>query len=123
MYLLYLIHILLSVFFSGTPILHSHASEDEKNRAFHNFKTVAESLFQNYEVLYLKGISIPKKYEDLLKPEKSNYSSVTWLDTPPSTNNFSLVAYQLSEEQSEEHARDIRESLTNAVLGWMTNSS
>lgn len=112
-------NLFLSFFFRGT---HGdpHASDEEKNRVFLKFLEEGNSMFKKYQVLYLKGISVPMKYEDLLKPEKeSNYGCVNWANDPPSTNNFSLVSYQLTKEEDEEHSHDVRSSLTNAVVGWM----
>lgn len=77
-------------------------------------------MFSKYQVLYLKGISIPQNYQDLLPVEnETNYSNINWLDSQPSTNNFSVVSYDLSEDENHEHALEIKTSLINAVLGWM----
>jgi len=95
------------------------ASSDEKNRIFEMFLSEGRSAFQKYNVLYMKGITVPERYEDLLKPEKTtNFSCVNWNDTPPATNNFSLESYPLSEVEAKVHAKDIEESLHNLVLGW-----
>lgn len=84
------------------------------------FLSEGNSSFKKYQVLYLNGISIPMTYEDLLKPQReSNYGAVNWQNAQPSSNNFSLASYQLTEEEKEEHAQDIKSSLTNAVIGWM----
>lgn len=97
-----------------------NASCEEKEKIFENFLLEGRSAFKKYDVLYLKGISVPKSFEDLLLQECTNFSCVNWNDTPPSTNNFSLVSYKLSEEENKDHAVDIQNTLTNAVLGWMT---
>lgn len=103
-------------------LLDSDATADEKNRVFLQFMSEGKSMFKKYQVLFLKGISIPKTYEDLLKPtEQSNFSSITWQSAPPSTNNFSLMSYSLTQDEDQRHALDITTHLTNAVLGWMSN--
>lgn len=105
---------------SNTPLLPMDASAEEKEAVFTKFLAEGKSAFQKYQVVYLKGISIPEKYEDLLKPEKkTNYSDVSWVDSRPSNNNFSLSMYNLSEDEKSAHALDIRNQFTNAVLGWM----
>lgn len=107
--------------FRGIPVLESDAASDEKNRIFEDFLSEGRSAFNKYNVLYLKGISVPKMYEDLLLPEENtNFSCVNWNDTPPATNNFSLESYPLTEIEAKDHAEDMQNSLSNVVLGWIS---
>jgi len=101
-------------------VLPPSASQEEKKEIFLKFLEEGVTSFKKYQVLYLKGISKPTRYEDLLKPEKiTNYSDVNWKGSRPSNNNFSLGSYPLTKDENHEHNLNIKSQITNAALMWM----
>ncbi|KAK3932567.1 SsrA-binding protein, partial [Frankliniella fusca] len=105
---------------NNTDMLPKEASSEEKEAFFHEFFTEARSAFFKYQVIYLKGITIPEKYEDLMKMDaNSNYDSVNWKDGRPSGSNFSLNKLTRTAEEDSEHALDIKSQFTSLVLGWV----
>lgn len=103
-----------------TPVLPPDASTEEKAAVFNKFLDEGKSAFRKYQVVYLKGISFPQSYEDLLKPDRDyNYDNIGWKSEKPSGNNFSLARYPLSDDEKHAHTLDTRKHLINAVLGWM----
>lgn len=106
-------------FFSNLPLLPPSASPQERETVFGKFLDEAKSAFKKYQVVFLKGVSIPQQYEDLIKPcKKSNYSDVNWNGCQPAGNNFSLEQYSLSSEERDAHNLYITSRFTNAVVGW-----
>ncbi|KAK3916212.1 Somatic embryogenesis receptor kinase 4 [Frankliniella fusca] len=105
---------------TDTPLLPLDASDEEKHKAYMEFLAKGQVAFKQYQVLYLKGITIPQKYDDLLKPvEDSGYSVINWLSGPPPNNNFSLNSYALTDDENGALVTDVKNELTNVVLGWM----
>lgn len=106
--------------FSDTPVLDASANPEEEEEVFNTFLKEAQSAFRKYQVIYLKGISKPTRYSDLLPASNyTNFSAVSWDGVPPSNTNFSLVHYSLSEDEQEQHASDIKLKVTNAAHMWM----
>ncbi|KAK3931988.1 SCY1-like protein 2 [Frankliniella fusca] len=107
----------------GTSVLPPDASQEEKDLVYQAFEEEGRQAFRKYQVLYLRGISRPTKYEDLLVPADSSYSNVNWAGSRPSNSNFSLSQYTLSENEHEEHAMQIKLSVMKAVVMWMNGKS
>lgn len=112
--------IVISSLASGEAELPSSASEDERQAVFKLFLEAGRNLFEKYQIMYLKGFSLPQDYNDLLKPAQteSNYGNVIWLDGAPSTNNFSISSYDLTEEEDSAHLEDVRQTLHHLVNWW-----
>ncbi|XP_034246115.1 uncharacterized protein LOC117648059 [Thrips palmi] len=105
---------------SGTPLLPEEASDEEKEAVFNLFLAEAKSAFKKYQVVYLKGICNPKNYKDLLKPiETSNYKAVHWKENCPSGTNFSLLQYELSEDEEVAHKLDVETQFRKVVAGCL----
>ncbi|KAJ1518902.1 hypothetical protein ONE63_011488 [Megalurothrips usitatus] len=105
---------------TDTLLLPEEATADEKEAVFNKFLAEGKSAFKRYQVVYLKGICIPQKYEDLLKLEKkSNYDDVNWQDDRPSGSNFSLLQFNLTEDEKNAHKLDVKTLFTNVIVGWM----
>jgi len=102
-----------------THLLPQGSSTEEKAAVFKKFSDEARSAFKKYQVVYLKGIKIPQKYEDLLKSDKdSNYDDVNWKSEKPLSNNFSLARYPLTADEKSDRAQDIRTCSMEAAIGW-----
>lgn len=108
------------VIYRGTPFLSTEASAEENEAVFNSFLAEGKSAFKRYHVVYLNGICIPEKYEDLLKPpRKSNYSDISWQGSQPSGINFSLSQHSFTIDEINAHVLDVRTHLSNTIIGWM----
>lgn len=91
------------------------SSKTERLDVYNLFIAEAKDAFKKYRVLFLRGLLHPNCYEDLLVPEKTNFSNVEWLDDmrPPS-NSFS-VSEKLKEDEKRALAADIHVKVLSVI--------
>lgn len=94
--------------------------EKEKERVFALFLQESKCAFSRYQVIYLKGIKTPAKYEDLLPCKSSGFDNVIWCGEKPSNTNFSVNQYSLNEEEKQVQKRDILLTLQDCTVAQET---
>lgn len=84
---------------SSVSLLPPTASEVDKERTFKIFHSEAKQAFLKFRVLFLRGITQPTSYNDLLPAGKTNYKSVEWQGKQPASNLFSMDVKSLTKEE------------------------
>lgn len=87
--------------------LKEDASEKEKALQFLDFLQEAKEAFRKYHILFLRGISVPSSYDDLLPVADTTYKDVCWKGTdPPRSNTFSAKGYVTVSEDSQPSSKE-----------------
>lgn len=108
-------HANLIVFSSGTEPLDEKATSDAKASVFHAFKEESQRAYKNYKILYLRGVSHPVCYDDILPAVKTNYSDVKWSsNSKPKSGLFSIIK-ELSQNELKTMESTIMSSVINIV--------
>lgn len=84
---------------SSVSLLPPTAYKVNKERTFEIFHSEAKQAFVKFRVLFLRGITHPTCYNDLLPAAKTNYKSVEWQDKQPASNLFSMDVKTLTKEE------------------------
>lgn len=87
---------------SSVSLLPPSSSEVAKKRTFEIFLLEAKQAFVKFRVLFLRGISLPTCYDDLLPAGKTNYACVDWHEKQrPASNLFSMDVKTLTKEEKK----------------------
>lgn len=107
--------------YSDTPYS-AETSQSEQEQIFNSFIAEGASIFKKYQVIYLKGITVPTSYSDLLRADCTNYDDINWVTERPASNSFSINGYALSDQEKRQHAEEIKVKLSCAVIDWSVHT-
>lgn len=75
--------------------------------------------FKRYQIVFLKGCTVPTRYDDLLPCSKyTNHNDVIWYDKKPSNINFSINKLRLEDEGIAAHKIQVEIALTDITTNY-----
>ncbi|KAJ1518778.1 hypothetical protein ONE63_011609 [Megalurothrips usitatus] len=107
-------------FFEATKCLPlgDDSTQDMKDKVFSDFQHEAKEAFGKYRVIYLRGITVPSRYSELLPVPETNYSDVAWAGCkPPRSNTFS-VQQVLSQKEKDACVEEVTLILQTIVKAY-----
>jgi len=98
--------------------------KDEEERGSQLFITESKSAFKKYQVVYLRGASVPTKYADLLPcSNDTSHDQVIWCDQKPSNTLFSINQLKLSDEELNLQKQEVKCALTDITTRYIMEHS